>query len=124
MNKYFDIITLSVLTILAPFQGNAAAPMLPCWANQNDSFVIEKLDFENYQVHFRHKFLPVKCQCYIGSGGDIVAGESILNLWIKKWEQDNKLILGVDTSISLSLQNEQCEIGLPSLYFARKFLKD
>ena len=124
MNRYFGIITLSLITILAPFQANAAAPILPCWANQDNSLVIEKLDFENYQVHFRHKFLPIKCHCFIGTGGDVVANEVILNLWIETWEQENKLVLGVDTSISLPLQNEQCEIGLPSLYFARKFLKD
>ena len=121
MRKYFDITKLTLITILTPFQANAAAAPIPCWANQDDSLVIEKLDFKNYQVHFRHKFLPVKCRCYVGTGGDVVAGADILNLWIKTWEQENHLILGLDTEISLPLRNQQCEVGLPSLYYARKF---
>lgn len=123
MHRSFDIITLTLLITLVPLHGNAVAAF-PCWANHDDSLVVEKLDFENYQVHFRHKFLPLRCRCYVGTGGDVVASDDILKLWIKTWEQENKLSLGIDTEISLPLQHEQCELGLPSLYFARKFLND
>ena len=124
MHKYFDIIKLTLITILAPFQANAAAALLLCCANHDESLVVEKVDVTSSQVHFRHKFLPLKCHCYVGTGGNVVADDEIVSLWIKTWEQENNFNLGIDTEISLPLQNQQCELGLPSVFFARKFLED
>lgn len=113
MNITVPIVVVTLTIFAAPIKANAVIAAMPCLSNYHDQYLVDNLDFDNYAVQFRHKWLPIKCTCYLGSGGDVVFSNDFLDRLINEWRQENDFELGVSTSVALPLQNEQCSTSYP-----------